>query len=130
MYTLFLQFLTDYSGIDSAVGKVGFAAGFGTVILLITRIIDGIDDPIQAYLIDGAKETRFGKYRKFTIIGIIAIALGIIGLFAIPRFIKSNAVLLTTALFIYKKLYPIDQKKREEITSILAERRAQYDTNT
>ena len=130
MYTLFLQFLTDYSGIDSAVGKVGFAAGFGTVILLITRIIDGIDDPIQAYLIDGAKETRFGKYRKFTIIGIIAIALGIIGLFAIPRFIKSNAVLLTTAWFIYKKLYPIDQKKREEITSILAERRAQYDTNT
>ena len=77
MYTLFLQFLTDYSGIDSAVGKVGFAAGFGTVILLITRIIDGIDDPIQAYLIDGAKETRFGKYRKFTIIGIIAIALGL-----------------------------------------------------
>ena len=69
MYGMFMQYLTDYSGIDATVGIIGFAATFGTVILLLPRIIDGVDDPIQAFIMDSGKETKFGKYRKYTILG-------------------------------------------------------------
>lgn len=48
VFSLFLQFLTDYSGIDSAIGQVGYAAAFGTIIIMFTRIVDAVDDPVQA----------------------------------------------------------------------------------
>ena len=60
--TIYMVFLTDFSGIDSAMGKVGYAAGFGTLFLLITRIIDAIDDPVQGWIVDSAKECKFGKH--------------------------------------------------------------------
>ena len=89
---IFMMFLTDYSGIDSAIGKVGFAAAFGTVFLLITRIVDAIDDPVQGWIMDNAKERKFGKYRLFGILGTVMVTVGVIMLFAIPAGIKSNAV--------------------------------------
>lgn len=95
VFALFMQFLTDYSGIDAAVGKVGFAAAFGTVILLVTRVVDGVDDPLQAWIMDRSKECKFGKYRRFTVASVFLIGIGIILMFSLPDFIKSNAVLLT-----------------------------------
>lgn len=94
IYAIFMQFLTDYSGIDSAIGKVGFSAAFGTAILMITRIIDAIDDPIQAWVMDRAKESRFGKYRKFTLFSVLLIGLGICVMFTLPDFVKGNAIAL------------------------------------
>ena len=58
--SIFMMFITDYSGIDSFIGKVGFAATFATVFLLITRIIDAVDDPLQGWIMDSAKEIKFG----------------------------------------------------------------------
>lgn len=95
IFALFMQFLTDYSGIDAAMGKVGFAAVFGTVILMITRIVDAVDDPLQAWIMDRSRECRFGKYRRFTLFGIFLIGIGIVLMFTLPKFVKSNAVLLT-----------------------------------
>ncbi len=92
--TVYMVFLTDFSGIDSAMGKVGYAAGFGTLFLLITRIIDAIDDPIQGWIVDSAKECKFGKYRRFGIIGTILVVVGVVMLFAIPNGIKGSAPLL------------------------------------
>ncbi len=40
--SFFMQYLTDYSGIDQAVGIAGFAAAFGTVLLLVARIVSWI----------------------------------------------------------------------------------------
>ena len=92
--SIFMMFITDYSGIDSFIGKVGFAATFATIFLLITRIIDAVDDPIQGWIMDNAKEIKFGKYRRFGIIGTVLITVGVIMLFLLPDAIKSNAVLL------------------------------------
>lgn len=92
--SILMIFLTDYSGIDSAMGKVGYAAAFGTTFLLLTRIVDAIDDPIQGWIVDSAKERRFGKYRRFGIIGTALVGVGAIMLFAIPGPVKSSAVLL------------------------------------
>lgn len=91
---IFMIFLTDFSGIDSAMGKAGYAAAFGTVFLFITRIIDAIDDPIQGWIVDSGKERKFGKYRRFGIIGTVLAGAGVVMLFAMPGAIKQNAVLL------------------------------------
>ncbi|MFQ6879890.1 MAG: MFS transporter [Oscillospiraceae bacterium] len=95
VFSLFMQYLTDYSGIDSAIGKVGFAASFGTIVMLVTRIVDAVDDPLQAWIMDSAKETKFGKYRKFTLWSILMIGVGIVVMFSIPQSVKGNVVLLT-----------------------------------
>ncbi len=91
---MFMLFITDYSGIDSAIGKVGYAAGFGTIFLLITRVIDAVDDPIQGWIVDSGKERKFGKYRRFGLIGTAFLAVGIVMLFAMPNVVKSNPILL------------------------------------
>lgn len=105
VFSLFMQFLTDYSGIDAALGKVGFAAAFGTVILLITRIIDAIDDPLQAWIMDRSKETKFGKYRGYTLASILLCGTGIVIMFSLPGFVKSNAVMLTSWVLFGYLLY-------------------------
>lgn len=92
--SIFMIFLTDYSGIDSAIGKAGYAAGFGTLFLLITRIVDAVDDPIQGWIVDSAKERKFGKYRMFGLIGTVLLGMGAIMLFAMPHEVKSNAAFL------------------------------------
>lgn len=105
IFAIFMQFLTDYSGIDAALGKVGFAAAFGTIILLITRIIDAIDDPLQAWIMDRSKEMKFGKYRFFTLISVILSGVGIVLLFTLPEAVKSNAVILTVWILLGYILY-------------------------
>lgn len=105
VFSLFMQFLTDYSGIDAALGKVGFAAAFGTAILLITRIVDAVDDPLQAWIMDRSKENKFGKYRRFTLVSVILTGIGIVIMFTLPEAVKSNAVLLVIWVMVGYVLY-------------------------
>lgn len=90
----FSMFLTDFAGIDTALGKTGFAAAFATIFLIITRIIDAADDPLQGWILDSAKERKFGKYRMFGLIGTALTTAGIIMLYGLPHFAKSNVVIL------------------------------------
>ncbi len=92
--SILLMFFTDYSGIDAAIGKAGYAAAFGTVFLAVTRIIDAIDDPLQGWIIDSSKEIKFGKYRRFGMIGALIMAFGTIMLVSMPGVVKGNAWLL------------------------------------
>lgn len=75
-----MLYLTDYSGMGA------IAVTFATILLAAGRIFDAVDDPIQALIIDGAKITKSGKYKKFMIFGIIIDAIGIIMLFSMPSF--------------------------------------------
>ena len=50
-------FLTDYAGIDSS-----WSTMIATIILLVGRVVDAIDDPIQGWIMDSAKVTKNGKY--------------------------------------------------------------------
>lgn len=91
----FMLYLTDYAGIDQAIGKVGFAATLATTVLLIARIIDIVDDPLQGWLMDNAKWGRFGKYKKYAFLSVFLLVLSIIALFSIPGFVKANIVLVS-----------------------------------
>lgn len=135
VFALFMQFITDYSGIDAAIGQVGFAVAFGTTVLLVTRIIDAVDDPIQAWIMDRAKEKKFGKYRMFTLWSILLMGIGITVMFTLPEAVKSNAVLLSIWVFVgylmfemgfaFNGIMPIVQKAtydpiiRSKLTSLI-----------
>jgi len=101
----FMLYLTDFSGIDQAMGRVGFAAAFGTVLLLVARVVDIINDPFQAWIVDSAKEGRLGKYRKFAFLNIILVTLAVICIFSIPMVVKSNAWLLPIWVGFFYLLY-------------------------
>lgn len=88
------MFLTDYSGIDSALGKTGFAAVFATIFILISRIVDAVDDPLQSWIMDSARERKSGKYRMFGFAGVTMVTVGIVMLFALPGAVKHNVTLL------------------------------------
>lgn len=103
--SFFMLYLTDYSGIDMAIGKAGFAATFGTIMLLVARIVDIVDDPLQAWIVDNAKDGRLGKYRKFAFANIFLVTIAMICIFSIPNFIKSNAVLLCIWVSLFYLMY-------------------------
>lgn len=89
--SMFMVYLTDYSGIDQAIGTVGFATALGTTMLLIGRVVDAIDDPLQGWIMDSSKPSKYGKYKPFQFFGIILAVLGTLGLFIIPASVKSSA---------------------------------------
>ena len=48
MSTMFMSFMTDYAGLGT------WGATLATTLLLVARIIDAIDDPIQSMIMDGS----------------------------------------------------------------------------
>ncbi len=101
MTSLFMLYLTDYSGIGA------FAAQLGTVLLLMVRLIDVIDDPVQGIIMDRARTTKHGKYRRFIMLSIVLTAISIICLFSIPGSITSNKVLTSIWVFVFYLMYDI-----------------------
>ena len=59
MSTMFMNFMTDYAGLGA------WGATLATTLLLVARVIDAVDDPIQGMIMDGGKVSKHGKYKPF-----------------------------------------------------------------
>ncbi len=101
MTSLFMLYLTDYSGIGA------YAATLGTVLLLVGRIIDAVDDPLQGWLMDSTKPTKLGKYKPYIILSIFITAFATIALFALPTAIAQNPVFTTIWVLVFYIAYDI-----------------------
>lgn len=101
MTTWFMLYLTDYAGIG-ALGAV-----LGTVLLLIGRIVDAVDDPIQGWIMDNYKGGKYGKYKPFIILSIILTAVSICCLYSLPTGIASNPTLVVIWVLIFYLMYDI-----------------------
>jgi GPH family glycoside/pentoside/hexuronide:cation symporter/glucuronide carrier protein len=66
MGSFLLIFYTDVVGLDPAAVATLF---------LISRIMDGINDPITGYLLDHFPRVKMGKFRLLLIVGIVIVAL-------------------------------------------------------
>ena len=88
MTSYFLVYLTDYAGL----GSLGSA--LAPAVLIIGRIFDVINDPLQGWVIDSARPVRFGKYRFFSLVSMILATVATIFFFSIPDGIKTNRILL------------------------------------
>ena len=101
MTSLFMLYLTDYSGL----GKMG--ALLGSTVLVFARAFDAVNDPLEGWLMDRAKVGKHGKYRPFLLLSTILIAVGLIGLFSIPVGESPNIVFIGAWVIISYLLYDI-----------------------
>ncbi|HHV11555.1 MAG TPA: hypothetical protein GXX75_14885 [Clostridiales bacterium] len=101
MTSWFMVYLTDYAGI----GK--WAAALGSVLLLVVRIFDAVNDPFQGWIMDRAKVGKHGKYKPFIALSIILTAVGISCLFFIPTNLTSSPVAIVFWVFFFYLMYDI-----------------------
>lgn len=71
MTSLFMLYLTDYAGLKNG-------ATIATVVLLVMRLFDAVDDPVQGWIMDNGKQTKIGKYKPFMILGTVVCGIGLI----------------------------------------------------
>ncbi len=100
MTSVFMLYLTDYSGIANA-------AAVATVLLLVGRILDAVDDPLQGWIMDNARKTKIGKFKPFMLGGIIATTIALIMLFNVPAGVSEwvKIVLLFVGYILYEVGY-------------------------
>ena len=96
---LFMLYLTDYANIGA------YAATLGTILLMVGRIIDMVDDPVQGWIMDQSKPTRIGKYKPFIMISIVMITISMCCLFAIPQGLIGNTGLVSAWVIFFYLFY-------------------------
>lgn len=101
MTSWFMQYLTDYAGI----GK--WAGILGTTLLMLGRLFDAVNDPLEGWIVSRAKVGKHGKYRPFILISILFTALGVGGLFFLPSAISDNPVMICVWIIGFYLLYDI-----------------------
>ncbi len=101
MTSWFMQYLTDYAGLGT------FGAVLGSVLLVIMRLFDAVNDPLEGWVMDRAKVGKLGKYKPFIILSIVCEALGLIALFFIPGAIVRTPVLVVIWVVIAYLIYDI-----------------------
>ena len=101
MTSFFMLYLTDYAGIGT------WAAALGSTLLLVVRLFDAVNDPIQGWIMDRAKVGRHGKYKPFIILSILLITVGVSGLFFIPTGITGNPIFIVIWVILFYLLYDI-----------------------
>ena len=123
MTSAFMLYLTDYSGLGAV------AATTGTILLLVGRIMDAVDDPLQGWIMDNSPVTRIGRYKPFMLGGIVTCSVALLMLFNIPGFGSTAAKIawLAVAYLLYEIGYSfqpdgpiryslsLDPKVREKI---------------
>ena len=86
MSTMFMVYLTDYAGIGS------WGATLATAVLFFGRIFDALNDPLEGWIIDNAKVTKTGKYKKFIIASVIITSVSLLMLYNMPDAILKSPV--------------------------------------
>ena len=59
MTSWFMLYLTDYAGLGT------FGAVLGSALLIVMRLFDAVNDPLEGWLMDRAKVGKYGKYKPF-----------------------------------------------------------------
>lgn len=94
MTSFFMIYLTDYAGLGA------FGAVVGGTILVLARVFDAVNDPLEGWIMDRAKVGKYGKYKPFIILSIIMQAVGAGCLFFIPP-IQSKVIVCIWIILFY-----------------------------
>lgn len=101
MSTVFMLYLTDYAGIGQ------WGAILGTVLLLVARLFDAVNDPLEGYIMDKAKVGKHGKYRPFLLLSVILTTVGCSALFALPNGLENNPVMICVWVVLFYLIFDI-----------------------
>ncbi len=99
MTSFFMIYLTDYAGLG-AMGAI-----IGSTILLVARIFDAVNDPLEGWIMDRAKVGRNGKYKPFIMLSIIMSGIGVSCLFFTPS--GANMILIFIWIIVFYLIYDI-----------------------
>jgi Na+/melibiose symporter-like transporter len=97
-----MLYITDYSGVYT--GIAGKAASVATIMLLVGRIWDGINDPLLGFVMDRSPRGNWGKFKPFMFWATLASAILIVALFNIPDGISD----LSKVILIYVLYFAFD----------------------
>ncbi|MGG5373170.1 MFS transporter [Enterococcus sp. AZ196] len=89
--TYLLIFYTDVVGISPAV--------VGTL-FLISRLLDGVSDPLLGFLIDRFPKTRFGKYKPILVLGTIICCINYLLVWFSPLMFSGQKILAISVSYI------------------------------
>ena len=101
MTSWFMVYLTDYAGIGE------FAAILGSIILVVARIFDAVNDPLEGMIMNRAKVGKYGKNKPFVFLSIIMTVIGVCALFFIPGGVATNPVLVSIWVIVFYLVYDI-----------------------
>ena len=101
MTSWFMQYLTDYAGLGT------WGAALGSVLLIVMRLFDAVNDPLEGWIMDRAKVGKHGKYKPFIIISILCEMLGLSALFFIPEAITGTPALVVVWVVVAYLVYDI-----------------------
>ena len=93
----FAYFLTDIFGIPLF---------HVMILLLVSRVIDAITDPIMGYIADHT-DTRWGKYRPYVCIGAIPLGIILASLFTVPDLSQNLKLVYIYIFYIIKFIKPL-----------------------
>lgn len=102
-----MLYITDYAGIYT--GIAGKAAGVATIMLLVGRLWDAINDPFLGFMMDRSPRTKWGKFKPFMFWATFASAILIIALFNIPSGLSDIAKVayLYIAYFVFDTAFTL-----------------------
>ena len=101
MSSLFMVYMTDYAGLGA------WGATLATTLLLVARIVDAVDDPIQGFIMDKGKVGKHGKYKPFFMLSIIMTLVGTVALYSLPGAITKTPLLVTIWVIFFYLVYDI-----------------------
>lgn len=101
MTSWFMQYLTDYAGLGT------WGAILGSVLLIVMRLFDAVNDPLEGWIMDRAKVGKYGKYKPFIIISILCEMLGLSALFFIPEGITGSPALVVVWVVVGYLIYDV-----------------------
>lgn len=96
--SVLMLFLTDYAGLYK--GVPGAAAAAATLMLIIGRVWDAVNDPILGFVMDRSPRTRWGRFKPFIVVAIPVSSILLIALFNIPL-TMSDALKLALVYVLY-----------------------------
>ena len=68
--------------------------GIIALIFLVTRVIDGVNDPLMGYVIDHLPKTKYGRFRLYLMIGSVICAINYVALWLGPAFAPEGKYLI------------------------------------
>lgn len=101
MSTMFMSYMTDYAGLGT------WGATLATILLLVARIVDAVDDPLQSMIMDSAKPGKYGKYKPFFMLSIILTCVGVVALYSLPQGITNKPVIVSIWVVFFYLVYDI-----------------------
>jgi len=80
---------------------VGLNPGAVATLFLITRVLDGANDPLMGYIIDHLPRTKWGRFRPYIILGTLICGINYLALWLGPSLATSGKLIIAYVSYVF-----------------------------